>query len=305
VSDAVFHPLRLGSRIDAARPHGYYVDLRAKADSPAWPPPWLAAPAGHSAIALAQWGLGAYERHLAGEGDAWLPAALAAGERLVSAQSDDGRWLDPRPYPHTFRVREPWPSAMGQGQGASLLVRLLLATGDDRLEQAALRALAPFEVATERGGVLAMLEGGPFFEEYPTSPGSYVLNGAVFALWGLHDVAAGLGDERAQRLFEDGLETLAANLALWDTGRWSRYDLFPHPVVNVATPGYHSLHVAQLQALQLLAPLPELARTAERWEGYARSSRNRAEALVRKVLFRLLVRKPLRRAVRPISGAAP
>ena len=43
----------------------------------------------------------------------------------------------------------------------------------------------------------------------------------------------------ARRLFEEGVTTLARNLHRWDTGQWSRYDLFPHPVPNVASPAYH------------------------------------------------------------------
>lgn len=302
LSDAVFHPLGLGSHIDPGHPLGYYIDLRAKAERPTWPPPWLDAPAGHVAIAVAQWGLACHERLVSGEGDAWLGGAIAAGERLVADQQPDGRWLDPRPYPHTFRVQAPWPSAMGQGEGASLLVRLFAKTGDERFADAARRALRPFGVPTDEGGVLARLGEGPFFEEYPTRPGSFVLNGGIFALFGAYDVAVGLGDGAARQTFDDGVETLAVNLSRWDTGRWSRYDLFPHPVAHVATLGYHRLHVGQLRALQLLSPGSALDGVADRFERYADSRVNRAEALARKIVFRLLVRKPVRGRPRTLAG---
>jgi hypothetical protein len=300
LSDATFHALGLGEHIDAVRLRGYYIDFRMKAESPTWPPPWLAAPAGHFAIALAQWGLGCHERSVAGEGEAWLEGAVAAGERLLADQQPDGRWLDPRPYPHTYRVAAPWPSAMAQGEGASLLARLHVRSGDERFAAGALRALAPYDVPTDRGGVRAELGGGAFYEEYPTRPASYVLNGGIFALFGAYDVGAALGAESAQRLFEDGAATLAAEIGRWDTGRWSRYDLYPHPIRNVATLGYHRLHVAQLRALELLAPGGGLGAVANRFEQYAESRLNRADALARKVLFRLLVRRPLRRPRRPL-----
>ena len=143
---------------------------------------------------------------------------------------------------------------------------------------------------------------GPFYEEYPTRPPSFVLNGGLFALFGAYDVAAGLDDLAAQRTFAEGVEALAANLGRWDTGRWSRYDLFPHPVVNLATPRYHQLHVAQLRALQLLAPDARIDAVADRFERYAESPLKRGEALARKVAFRLLVRKPLRHRRRPLPG---
>ena len=302
MSDAVFHPLGLGAHIDPATPRGYYVDLRPKAASPLWPPPWLAAPAGHFAIAVAQWGLACHERAVAGEGERWFDGAVAAAERLVADQQPDGRWLERRPYPHTFPVRPPWPSAMAQGEAASLLVRVHARTGDERFAAAARRALRSYDVRSADGGVQARLGDGPFYEEYPTRPPSFVLNGALFALFGAYDVAAGLDDLAAQRTFAEGVEALAANLGRWDTGRWSRYDLFPHPVVNLATPRYHQLHVAQLRALQLLAPDARVDAVADRFERYAESPLRRGEALARKVAFRLLVRKPLRQQRLPLAG---
>jgi heparosan-N-sulfate-glucuronate 5-epimerase len=302
LSDAVFHPLGLGAHIDPARPRGYYIDLRAKAESPDWPPDWLPAPAGHVAIAVAQWGLACHERFVAGDGEIWLEGAVAAGERLLADQDPDGRWLDPRPYPHTFRVSAPWPSAMAQGEAASLLVRLFAGTEDERLAAAARRAMDPYRVPTEQGGVCARLGEGAFFEEYPTRPASFVLNGGIFALFGAYDVAAALGHEAARRTYEDGVETLAANLSRWDTGRWSRYDLLPRPIANVATLGYHRLHIAQLRALELLTPGAGLAEVADRFERYAESRGRRVEALARKLAFRMVVRRPLRPRRRPLPA---
>lgn len=302
MSDAVFHPLGLGAHIDPARPRGYYIDLRAKADDAAWPPTWFEAPAGHIAIAVAQWGLACHERFVSGEGERWLEGALAAGRELLETQEPDGRWLDPRPYPHTLRMPPHWPSAMAQGQAASLLVRLQAKTDDGRFREGAVGALRPFAVPADQGGVLARLGEGPFFEEYPTQPPSYVLNGGIFALFGAHDVAAGLGDDEAARTFADGVRALGANIGRWDTGRWSRYDLYPHPVVNVATLGYHRLHIAQLRALHLLNPELRLDDIAERFERYERSRLRRAEALARKVVFRLVVRRPIRHRARPLPA---
>ena len=109
-------------------------------------------------------------------------------------------------------------------------------------------------VESRVGGCMSPLGGRPFPEEYPTQPPSFVLNGGIFALWGLRDVAVALGDEQAARDFAAGAETLAQNLDRWDTGRWSRYDLFPHPVANPASSFYHDLHVKQLRAMALLHP---------------------------------------------------
>lgn len=290
-SESTFYPPELGARIRPGQPDGYYVELRPKADGSAWPPAWLAEPAGHCFVAVAQYGLGCYERFLHGEGGSWLAAALQAGRHLVREQDEDGGWREPRDTRHTFRIRGPWLSAMAQGQGASLLVRLHAETGEEQLAEAARAALGPLGVPAADGGVLALLDGHPFPEEYPTEPPSFVLNGGVFALFGVYDVAAGLGDAAAERELGELVDGLAANIDRWDTGSWSRYDLYPHPVVNVASSRYHRLHVTQLAALGLIAPRPELERARERFERYAASPAKRVQAFARKALFRLVVRK--------------
>jgi hypothetical protein len=111
----------------------------------------------------------------------------------------------------------------------------------------------------------------------------------MFALWGLRDVAVGLGNDEARRRFERGIDALAANLHRYDTGAWSLYSLYPHPIYNRASSFYHDLHVNQLTAMQQLAPHPEFASMRDRWAGYAQSRSARAKAFAWKAAFRVLV----------------
>jgi heparosan-N-sulfate-glucuronate 5-epimerase len=197
--------------------------------------------------------------------------------------------------PHTYAISPPWLSAMAQGECASLLVRIAAAGGGERYAEAARRALGPMRVAVADGGVRTELRGLPFVEEYPTEPGSYVLNGAIFALWGLRDVGLGLGDAAATAEYEQLTDALASSIGRWDLGFWSRYDLYPHPIPNVASGAYHVLHVTQLKAMQVVSPRPQFAWALERYERYAGSRLCEARAFAQKVVFRLLV--PRRRMV--------
>lgn len=281
----------VGLHLDLARPRGYYLDLSVKAPEPVWPPPWHADPPALW-VDVIQYGLGCLERHLGSPDPGWLAAATAAGEYLVATQRPDagprrGAWLHDQPLPHTYDLPVPWVSAMAQGEAASLLVRLHDATGRLRFGDAAVAALGPMRFLTQDGGASAVLGAGRLPEEYPSSPPSHVLNGAVFALWGLRDVAVALGDVRAGRDFEQGAATLAGNIHRWDTGRWSRYDLFPHSRVNVASPAYHRLHVDQLRVMDLMAPDDRFRQARERFEEYAGSTPLRARAFAAKVRFRL------------------
>jgi heparosan-N-sulfate-glucuronate 5-epimerase len=95
-------------------------------------------------------------------------------------------------------------------------------------------------------------------------------------------------------LFEAGTDTIAASIARWDTGWWSAYDLFPHPVRNVASPAYHELHVTQLMALDSVAPRPGLRSAALRWSGYGARNANRLRAQAAKAAFRVAVPRSAR-----------
>jgi heparosan-N-sulfate-glucuronate 5-epimerase len=301
----------VGSHVRPGEVGGYYIDFTVKTGVPEWPPPewpsaWLASRVNQIHIAIAQWGLGCHERYLRGEGDVWLAAATGAADHLIEHQerggAHDGGWLNPTGMLHTYHLPAPWLSAMGQGEGASLLIRIFLASGDDRYAEAASRALRSFDDLVGNGGLRAPLGGGFFLEEYPTNPPSLVLNGGIFALWGCYDAAVGLADERSRRTFDEGVDTLAANLWRWDAGRWSLYDLFPHPTRNIASSAYHVLHTTQLRAMHLVAPRSEFESTADRFEHYSRSRLHRSEAFARKVAFRVLVpRNPLM-AHRMLSG---
>lgn len=293
-SSAKDFPLLPGPNLVPGEVRGYPIDLRLKARLPGWPPPWLDGATGRLVVNVCQWGLGSYERFLSGEGEQWLDWARAAGEHLLERQvreegPHDGGWRHEEAYHHTFPLPPPWLSAMAQGQAASLLVRLHAEGGDERHAEAARRALLPLRVDSTEGGVRATLAGGSFPEEYPTQPPSYVLNGAIFALFGVHDVWRGLGDEDAGRLFEELGDTLARSIHRWDTGWWSRYDLFPHPVPNYASSAYHLLHISQLEALHALLPRPELAHTLARFRRYQDSSLAPRRAFAGKALFRILV----------------
>ena len=135
----------------------------------------------------------------------WLAGAIGAGDHLLAEQHvggvHDGAWLHRVEMPHTYELRPPWVSAMAQGEGASLLVRLYMATRDERYSEGARRALAAGRVPSRSGGASALLNGESFPEEYPTEPPSFVLNGAIFALWGSFDVGLGLGNSEASADF--------------------------------------------------------------------------------------------------------
>ena len=285
-----------GRQVDRSRLRGYYIDFHPKTVSDAaWPPPWLRTGYGH--VKLAQVALGHFERHVAtGDADA-LHFAASAAEFFVETQQpagsdDEGGWYHEFPFAHRSQLRPPWLSAMAQGQAASLLLRVYLVTGREELAESARLAMRPFDRPVERGGVTAVVGSSLFAEEYPTTPASHVLNGAVFALWGVRDVAETLDDESARRLHDDLYDGLVATLPRFDLGTWSRYDLYPKPPVNIASSFYHRLHISQLEALGSLYGESAFTTLAERFIAYEQRATLRCAAFMRKVAFRLRVPRP-------------
>ncbi len=111
----------------------------------------------------------------------------------------------------------------------------------------------------------------------------------MFALWGYYDVGTGLRESSVLETWNTRIDTLAANLHRWDTGFWSRYDLYPHVMKNVASSFYHTLHISQLEAMTTLVPHPEFPATRARFAAYAASKACQRRAFVHKAVFRMAV----------------
>lgn len=151
-----------------------------------------------------------------------------------------------------------WYSSMSQGHAISLLARAFYHSGGNKKYlKAAVNALKPFKVPSAQGGVLARFMGLlPWYEEYPTTPGSFVLNGFIYSLLGLYDLhqvaPKSKGGKEAGLLFDQGMNSLKKMLTIFDTGSGSVYDLrhFSLGVApNIARWDYHVTHVNQLLLL--------------------------------------------------------
>lgn len=79
---------------------------------------------------------------------------------------------------------------MGQGQAISLLSRAFFQSGGNELYlNTAFAALKPFKVLSKNGGVLSeFMDLHPWYEEYPTIPPIFILNGFMYSLIGLYDL---------------------------------------------------------------------------------------------------------------------
>jgi hypothetical protein len=141
---------------------------------------------------------------------------------------------------------------------------------------------------TEDGGVTFTDEHGDlWFEEYIVSPPTHILNGFMWAAWGVYDYFLATGDPTAQALFDQAVQTLLENLERYDLGFWSLYEQSGTRLKMVASPFYHQLHIVQLRVMHRLTGESQFARFADRWESYGRSRAKRIRALCYKSAFKL------------------
>ncbi|KFM77791.1 D-glucuronyl C5-epimerase, partial [Stegodyphus mimosarum] len=208
---------------------------------------------------------------------------FAAANWLVNRQDENGGWRNmvTRKLSNGMLELAPgWYSAMAQGQAMSVLTRAFRVTGDLHYLEAALRAIKLFNIRSEQKGILTTFLGKyVWYEEYPTIPSSYVLNGFIYSLFGLYDVQQSGSHKlcrEAGKLFDNGLISLKQMLPLFDTGSGSVYDLrhFSLGVApNLARWDYHSTHINQLLFLSTIHDDPILKSVSERWTGYMKGKK--------------------------------
>jgi hypothetical protein len=248
----------------------------------------------YNPIAIAQYGLGNYNLYRRSAGPDldrrrkffvaadWLCAQLEQNPQGLAVWNHHFDWEYRNP------LRAPWYSALAQGQGISVLVRAHTESGEARYLDAARRALACFEVSINAGGVAFTDESGDlWFEEYIVSPPTHILNGFIWAAWGVYDYFLATQDASAKELFSRAVRTLLHNLDRYDLGFWSLYEQSGTRLPMVASAFYHQLHIVQLRVMHRLTGEAAFARVADRWESYTHSRTNRTRALCYKSAFKL------------------
>jgi len=246
----------------------------------------------YNPIAIAQYGLGNYNLwQLTSDPTRkikfflvadWLCSHLERNNHSVHVWNHHFNWE----YRDTLQA--PWYSALAQGQGISVLVRAYKESRDERYLEAARRAFVSFQLPIAEGGVAFTDESGDlWFEEYIVSPPTHILNGFIWALWGVYDYMLATQENSAQELFSRGVRTLLHNLDRYDLGFWSLYEQSGTRLPMVASFFYHRLHVVQLRVMHRLTGEDRFAEVADRWERYAQSRINRTRALCYKAAFKL------------------
>ncbi|XP_065222760.1 D-glucuronyl C5-epimerase [Planococcus citri] len=194
-----------------------------------------------------------------------------------------GGWVNPvtRKMAGSLLLKPGWYSAMGQGHALSVLARAYyISDKNTKYLEAARKALGPFKVLSKNHGVLAMyMHELHWYEEYPTDPPTFVLNGFIYSLIGLYDfhtLATVDYSHEPYMLYVQGMTSLKKLLLAFDTGSGTTYDL-RHMSLGIAPKlarwDYHATHINQLLLLSSIDKDPLFSNTAKRWIGYMSGKR--------------------------------
>lgn len=188
---------------------------------------------------------------------------LLRADKLLREQTD-GRWDWASDLP-SRNLKAPWISGLTQSLGVSVLLRAYQLVGDDAYRAAATAAFRWLAVPISEGGVMAPVASGSWFEEYPNAAApSHVLNGHMWALFGIWDYFRVTESSEAKDLFESGIRALEGNLRFYDVSGWSVYSRDNE--VDFVTGAYQQFIVEQLRVLETISGSKLLAAYRSLWE---------------------------------------
>ena len=265
-------PQNIGKKFVPDRLEGYFNDMTAKVvwngqcDSDGVPVSILSdGEKFQHPILLAQKALGHWDGWLLDNQNEDKRQFYIIADWFVANQDEKGGWdMGPFSLQKEFKY-----SAMAQGQILSVLVRAYNNSVNPVYKTVARKTFALLCLSTENGGVTNYIDGDVLLEEYPCVPLNTILNGWIFALFGIFDYNLVFGDEQSQEFLSRTLNSLVRCLKRFDNGYWSLYD---DSLRRLASPFYHNLHLAQLEALCLVSDAPELKVCLRRWQKFERSS---------------------------------
>jgi hypothetical protein len=247
----------------------------------------------YNPIAIAQYGLAHYNIFEKNNSQKSLSIFIKQADWLVNNLESNEKglrvWMHHFDWEYREVLKNPWYSALAQGQGISVLVRAYNLTQDIRYMEAADEAFQSLVTLIQDGGVQYHdKQGNVWLEEYIVAPPSHILNGFIWALWGVYDYWIMTQDSEARKLYDDCIETLKINLSRYDLGFWSLYELSDLVIKDIASSFYHSLHIVQLDIMYRLTKEAIFQDYMKKWIRYKRNTFYRTLAQIQKIFFKLL-----------------
>lgn len=209
----------------------------------------------------------------------YLDRAIATSKYLIkgSVTDDKGALWFPYQFSHdvkTLRLGTPWYSGMAQGMMTSVFVNLYEATGDNYWKSMAAKTVKSYDQPKVESGPwfqnVKLLDGKKFvyYEEYPAladEQNAHVVNGHVYALYGLYDYYRISGDKHTKWLFDVGASSIRDSFGAYRNPgmpSWYAPTYFGRTVWNNPK-SYHIGVTSQLRKLAEITGDGEFSRQAD------------------------------------------
>lgn len=224
-----------------------------------------------------QYGLGAYDLWLLEKKEIYKEKVKKCADWACEKQEANGAWNN------FFYIYPENPyCAMAQGEGISLLIRAYKLFGDECYFESAQKAKQFLLSDCKDGGVTRYTASSVILLEYTHLP--VVMNGWIFALWGLYDYTLLTNDSSVNDIYNKSVITLTEMLPQFSFSYWSKYDLDG----MIASPFYHHLHIAQMEAMEIITKNAVFGEYAKRWRKQEKNPITKFVAFVVKVFQKLM-----------------
>jgi hypothetical protein len=248
----------------------------------------------YNPIAISQYALGNHTLWLETKDNQHLSKSINACNWLIENLEPNEQgvpvWQHNFDFEYVETLRAPWYSGLAQGQGISALLRCHDATKEAKYLEGATLAFKSLTLELNAGGVMHSDGDDLWIEEYMVSTPTHILNGFMWAMWGVRDYEISTGDSTARDIWNRCVATLQNNLPEFDIGYWSLYDQSAgRGRLKMITSGfYHRLHIVQLQVMWQLTKNETFHQYSQDWHAYTGSRAIRTRAKIVKAIFKLL-----------------
>lgn len=176
------------------------------------------------------------------------------------------------PFPFaikTFGEKEGWISGMYQGIILSAFIRASILSNDNSFTTAIQKVYNSYSLKLgDKYGFMVEDEYGLWYEESMLNQPTHILNGFVYAIYGLADYYKFSKDEEAGINLNKCYQTLENTIPHFDMGYWSFYDLNG----TIASYDYHNkMHIPILYSLYELTGKDIFKEYAIKWQTYSTS----------------------------------
>lgn len=221
----------------------------------------------YSTVNICQYGFIIHADYLENPNEKDYNSLLACIDKLEETKNEDSntvKWVNNYDNKR-YNIPAPWCSAMDSGEALSFYLRIYQLTKEEHLLSKAMKIYNFLKIDFSDGGVRRVDENGyVWLEEYPSDPASYVLNGFIYAIFGLYDLYRVTRSKEVKEDIDSYILTLKDNIYRFDSGYWSKYDLLKKELVRF----YYqkNVHVPQLEVLYLLSGEEIFEKYKVKWE---------------------------------------